>query len=438
MTIQEERNIRTKWFCDARFGMFIHWGLYAIPSRCIWSISREPIPKERYESYMHEFNPTQYDPALWARIAKNAGMKYAVLTTKQHDGFSMFDSALTDYKVTNTPIGRDLVKEYVEAFRAEGLKVGFYYSLLDWHHPDYPHFGERTHPLRNNEAYRDHQYDFDRYLDFMHGQIRELCTNYGEINILWLDFSYGDKKGEAWRATELVKMIRSLQPNILIDNRLSVNNGEVGSILSAEPSLYAGDFASPEQIMPPEQIKDESGKPVPWEMCLSMNDNWGYVAADKNYKPGDLLIQTLVECVAKGGNLLLNVGPDAKGRIPEESVEILGKIGNWMKENSDSIYCCSPSSYAKPEWGWFTQNEGKLYAHIQNRQIGPYHLPVPASNIEKVRILRDGSELLPIEAWSNIAFKKYTCVDLGFRGIYSWTTPLEPDIVLEIELKQNG
>ena len=208
MTDMDKRAARLKWFQDARFGMFIHWGLYAIPARGEWVRSTEQIPPENYEYLKDEFNPVNYDPRQWAKLCRQAGMKYAVLTTKHHDGFCLFDSKLTDFKSTNTPCGRDLVREYVEAFRAEGLKVGMYYSLLDWHHPDYPARGRPEPPAAQCAAGAPGAINFERYLEYMHGQVRELMTNYGKIDLLWLDFSYDDMTAEKWKATELVRMVR--------------------------------------------------------------------------------------------------------------------------------------------------------------------------------------------------------------------------------------
>ena len=205
-----ERSRRTEWFRHDRFGMFIHWGLYAIPARGEWVRSTEEMPEEPYLAYFREFTADRYDPKEWARLARQAGMRYAVLTAKHHDGFCLFDSQLTDYKSTNTPCGRDLVREFLDAFRAEGLKVGLYYSLLDWHHPDYPHFGDQNHPLRNHPEEGNEGRDFSRYLAYMHGQIRELLTNYGRLDVMWFDFSYGDMKCETWKAAELMEMVRSL------------------------------------------------------------------------------------------------------------------------------------------------------------------------------------------------------------------------------------
>ena len=309
---REKYDKRMQWFTHDRFGMFIHWGLYAIPARGEWVRSTEEIPEEDYIPFFNEFNPKDFDPKKWARLAKQAGMKYAVLTAKHHDGFCLFDSALTDWKVTNTPYGKDIVREYLDAFRAEGIKVGLYYSLLDWHHPDYPAYGDRQHPMRNNITYKDKPYNFDNYLDYMHGQVRELCTNYGKLDMMWFDFSYDDLTGEAWRASELVRMVRSLQPDIIIDNRLEVSGSGFGSIATDEPLEYSGDYVSPEQIIPQTGFKDSRGRNICWEACITMNDNWGYCAKDKNFKPAEMIIKKLVECVSKNGNMLLNVGPDAR------------------------------------------------------------------------------------------------------------------------------
>ena len=333
---------RVRWFQEARFGMFIHWGLYAIPARGEWVRSNEQMPESEYLPFFEEFNPVDYDPKQWAKAAKDAGMKYVVMTAKHHDGFCLFDSQLTDYKATNTPYGKDIIREYLDAFRAEGLKVGLYYSLLDWHHSDYPHYGDRHHPERNNSAYQGVEHHFDRYLDYLHGQVRELCTNYGKIDLFWFDFSYDDLRGEAWRAEELVQMIRTYQPHVLLDNRLEVSGEGFGSLVTGDPSAFSGDFVSPEQIIPPQGILDVNGKPVTWEACITMNNNWGYCATDHYFKDAGMMVQKLVECVSKNGNLLLNVGPDARGNIPEESLEILKGIGRWMKKNRSSTFACSP------------------------------------------------------------------------------------------------
>ncbi|WP_274365892.1 alpha-L-fucosidase [Paenibacillus thermotolerans] len=423
-----ERWERTEWFRYDRFGMFIHWGLYAIPARGEWVRARERISNEEYQRYFDEFNPTRYNPREWAKAAKAAGQKYAVITTKHHDGFCLFDSALTDYKATNTPAGRDLIREFVDAFRAEGIRTGFYYSLIDWYHEHYPAYGDRQHPMRDNEAFKHKPIDFDKYLTYMHGQVKELLTNYGKIDIMWFDFSYDDMTGEKWQATKLIEMIRSIQPDIIIDNRLG------GNIKAEHPEIYAGDFYSPEQIIPPGGIIDELGRQVPWEACITLNDNWGYHASDNRYKTPEQVVRALVECVSKNGNLLLNVGPDAKGEIPQESLNILDTVGEWVRRNGDSIYGCSASLLPKPEWGRYTQRGNKLYAHVFDRGIGPIYFQGLKGKIAKARLLADGSELHVQTPWMA---EQYSDIESGaFINLPGGKLPYELDTVIELELQE--
>jgi len=389
-----------QWFQDARFGMFIHWGIYAIPARGEWVKQQESIRDADYQPFFETFDPMHYDPRIWAKAAREAGMKYAVMTAKHHDGFCLFETKYTDYQSMNTPARRDLIREYVEAFRAEGLKVGFYYSLLDWHHPDYPIAGDSIHPMRNHPDYKDHAGNLPRYADYIRNQVEELLTHYGKIDIIWFDFSYGAMSGEAWKATELVKMVRRLQPEIIIDNRLG------GNIKAVEPEIYAGDFASPEQIIPPEGVLNEAGQPIPWEACITMNDHWGYAAQDKNFKSPATLVRALVECVSKGGNLLLNVGPTAKGEIPPESLQILAEVGRWMHENGESIYGCGNAGLPKPEWGRFTRRGDCLYAHILDRGIGPVNLRDLQDRVRYARLLADGSEIRLDRPWNTAEYPR--------------------------------
>lgn len=387
-----------QWFQDARFGMFIHWGIYAIPARGEWVKQQESITAEDYQPFYETFDPIHYDPRIWARAAREAGMKYAVMTAKHHDGFCLFETQYTDYQSLNTPARRDLIREYVDAFRAEGLKVGFYYSLLDWHHPDYPIAGDNIHPMRNHPDFQNHTGNLPRYADYIRNQVEELLTQYGKIDIIWFDFSYDKMRGEAWKSTELVKMVRRLQPEIIIDNRLG------GNIKAVEPEIYAGDFASPEQIIPPEGVTNEAGQPVAWEACITMNDHWGYAAWDKNFKSPSTLVRALVECVSKGGNLLLNVGPTAKGELPPESLQILAEIGRWMHQNGESIYGCGSAGLPKPEWGRFTRNGDRLYAHITDRGIGPVNLRGLHSRLKYARLLADGSEIRLDRPWNTAEY----------------------------------
>ena len=432
--IIKARTERTKWFLHDRFGMFIHWGLYSIPARGEWVRSVERIPEEEYLPFFDEFDPVDYDPKAWAKTAKETGMKYAVLTAKHHDGFCLFDSKLTDFKSTNTKCGRDLVRGFLDAFRAEGIKVGLYYSLLDWHHPDYPHFSDQNHPMRGNPDYPDEGRDFSRYVEYFHGQVRELLTNYGKLDIMWYDFSYGNMSGEKWEATKLVNMVRELQPWILLDNRLEASGENFGSIVTDDPAVYSGDFASPEQVIPPQGLTDIHGNSIPWESCITLNDNWGYCAGDHCYKSSRMVIRNLVECVSKNGNLLLNVGPNAKGEIPEESLTILKDIGAWMKENSASIYGCGISELPKPEWGRYTQNGNKLYAHVFEECVNAICVDLPPQRVASIRLLKDGSQILPFTYWTVKAYPNRTFFAFG-KNKMPFPLPDETDTVVELTLK---
>lgn len=439
MEATTQREKRVQWFTEARFGMFIHWGLYAIAGRGEWVMSNERIPVSDYEPLMQEFDPQDYDPALWARRAREAGMKYVVMTAKHHDGFCLFDSKLTDYKSVNAPCGRDLVREFVDAVRAEGLKVGLYYSLIDWHHPDYPKWKDATHPMRDNPDYADENVNFDRYLNYMHGQIEELVTNYGKLDILWFDYAYGDLRGEAWKATELVRMVRRHQPEVLIDNRLETSGEGFGSIVEQQPKEYCGDFASPEQIIPPQGIRNVLGQPVPWELCTTINNNWGYNPMDRLYKPASLLVHKLVECVSKGGNMILNVGPDANGRFDEKSVAVLDEIAHWMQKNSRSIYGCGYADIPKPEWGWYTRNGNRLYAHVLEAPIGPLALTgIRKDEILRIRRLADGSEVQQGESWITSAYSHIPFISFGELAHFSYPLPNPVDTVLEITLREDA
>ncbi len=430
---KEEYLKRMEWFTKARFGMFIHWGLYSIPARGEWVRSTEEIPKEDYMKYFEEFDPKDYDPRRWARAAKEAGMQYVVLTAKHHDGFCLFDSKLTEFKSTNTKCGRDLVAEYVEAVRAEGLKVGLYFSLLDWYHEDYPHYQDKNHPMRNHPECSNENRDWNRYLEYMHGQIREICTNYGQLDLLWFDFSYDDMRGEKWGATKLIQMVRSLQPHVIIDNRLEASGEGYGSMATGHPTPYHGDFVTPEQIIPPHGIRDVNGDPLIWEACVTMNNNWGYHGTDHYFKPAPMMIKKLVECVSKGGNMILNVGPDAYGNIPEESMKILREIGAWMKKNGESIYHCGYAGIEKPDYGRVTRNGNTIYYHMFENTIGPVPLTgIRMEQVKKIRMLYDGHEVPISHSWVHSDYPDIVFADLGPDPVL----PDPVDTVLAVELKE--
>ena len=288
--------------------------------------------------------------------------------------------------------------------------------------------------MRDNEAFKNVTHNWNHYLEYMHNQVRELLTNYGKIDLMWFDFSYENERlagtqfehmsGETWKANELISMMRSIQPDIVIDNRLG------GDARKEEPDLHAGDFVSPECMMPAEGEQDVLGRDIPWELCLTLNENWGY-AKNKpwDYKTTENVIHMLVECVSKGGNMLINVGPNAKGDIPKDSIRILKEIGEWMRVNSDSIYGCGKSSLAKPEWGRYTQKGKMLYAHIYDRRVGAFRFEGLENKVKKVRILEDGAELKLCRRWNGQNFPDDAFVELDIAGLYD-----ERDTVLELEL----
>ena len=420
--------IMKNWFEEARFGMFIHFGIYSCIGRGEWVRSNEQLSIEDYQPYVDRFDPYLYDPVKWAKLAKEAGMKYAVMTAKHHDGYCMFDTKTTNYKAD-----RDYIRAYIDAFRNEGIRVGIYYSLVDWHHDDYPHYHDKIHPMRNNESWKDYPHQFDHYLSYMHEQVREICSNYGKIDLMWLDYSYDDMAGEKWQATKLVKMIKELQPDIILNNRLEVSGEGFGSVITDHPSPYAGDFVSPEQIIPPEGITKLDGSPVLWEACITMNENWGYHLHDHQFKKPQTIIRKLVECVSKGGNMILNIGPDGNGEIPEQSVEILREIGKWMKYNSRSIHNCGKAGKPKPENGRITRNGNKYYYHIEEMGIGGIPLyGFNKKNIASIKLLIDGTYLKVMDYWTVNNYPDIVFIEFKNRT----ELPDIIDTVVEIEVKE--
>lgn len=371
------------WFLAARFGMFVHWGLYSLPARHEWVKNREELSDEQYQVYFEHFNPDRYEPRAWAKAAKAAGMKYVVLTAKHHDGFCLWDSALTDYKVTNTPYGKDLLSDYVAACKEEGLKVGLYYSLIDWHHESFPVDG--THPQRNDEAFKaaNAGRDVAKYREYLHGQVQELLTNFGGIDYLFFDFSYshrtewwGGKGPEDWGSEELLAKIRSWQPQVLVNDRLGI----------------PGDFITPEQYQPSAPMLVD-GKPVLWEACQTLNGSWGYDRDNVDYKSAGTLLRLLVDGVAKGGNLLLNVGPTARGSLDPRAAGILAEIADWMADHARSIHDCGPASYTPPADCRYTRNGDRLYLHLFDWPYRFVHLPGLGDKVRYAHLMTDGSEI---------------------------------------------
>ncbi len=385
---EAQREARMKWWTEARFGMFIHWGLYALPARHEWVKNHEHLTNEEYQKYFDHFNPDLYNPQEWARLAKQAGMKYFVITTKHHEGFCLWDSKYTDYKATNTPYGKDLIKPMVEAFRAEGLHAGFYHSLLDWHHPDYP--VDRCHPMFNNLEFRKSSANRDvrKYAEYLHNQVRELLTQYGPIDTLFMDFSFPGNDGKGrndWQSEKLLAMIRELQPQIIVDDRLDLLDVPGG-----------WDYRTPEQTMPREWVT-ANGQPVPWETCQTFSGSWGYYRDEATWKSVRQLVVMLIETVSKGGNLLLNVGPTARGTFDARAKERLEGIGAWMKDHSRSIYSCTqaPADFKAPQNCLLTYNPGtkRLYIHVLEWPMGVLQLDGFAGRVGYAQLLNDASEV---------------------------------------------
>ena len=375
----------TSWFTHERFGMFIHWGLYALGARHEWLKNQEQLTDERYERYFKFFDPDLYDPEVWASAAENAGMKYFVITTKHHEGFCLWDSALTDYKATNTPAKRDLLRPMVDAFRGHGLKTGFYHSLIDWHHPDFVVDG--MHPQRSSpdkEAMNMGR-DQSRYAKYLHGQVHELLSEFGKIDILWCDFSYPPQKGRVeWDSENLYKLIRELQPGIILNDRLDLESG--------------WDIKTPEQFQPRQWVHF-NGKPVVWEACQTFSGSWGYHRDESSWKSLEMLVQMLIDTVSKGGNLLLNVGPTGRGEFDARALNRLQGMGEWMKRHGRSIYGCTqaPAELGlAPQDCRYTYNPttNRLYVHVLAWPFGQLYLDgLDPACVEYAQLLLDASEV---------------------------------------------
>lgn len=388
---ESQKEERLKWWADARFGMFIHWGIYAQAARHEWVKKHERIPDDLYQKYFEVFNPDLFNPAEWAKKAKEAGMKYAVITSKHHDGFCMFESAYTDYDVVNTPYGKDIIKEWVEAFRAEGLGIGFYYSLIDWHHPEFTI--DRVHPRSAKTAAEYDELNKGRdmavYREYLKNQVREILTKYGKIDILWLDYSYPGEFGKGrddWGSVELVKMVRDIQPGIIINDRVDLKD------------YWGGwDFTTPEQYKV-ESWPEIDGKKISWETCQTFSGSWGYYRDEHTWKDKKQLLVLLIESVSKGGNLLLNVGPTARGIFDHRADKALAGMGEWMKVNGRSVYGCTqaPAGFEVPANSVLTYNPDtkRLYIHLLDYPMTNFRLPGYKGKIKYAQFLHDASELL--------------------------------------------
>lgn len=390
-----DRESRMAWFKEARFGMFIHWGVYAvhggtykgdqIPGIGEWIMHRAAIPVDEYEQYAEMFNPVFFDADEWVKIAADAGMKYIVITSKHHDGFALWDSKVSDWDVMDaSPFRQDILKELAVACDKYGVRLCFYHSIMDWHHPDaqaafYPNYN-------NREASNPR---FPLYVEnYMKPQLKELLTGYGDLGILWFDGEWM-KDYTTEMGKEIYNYVRSLQPDIIINNR--VDKGRQGMQGLDKEGDFAGDYGTPEQEIP------DVGLPgVDWESCMTMNDTWGWKSADLDWKTEKALIRNLIDVVSKGGNYLLNVGPTPEGVIPQPSVERLQIIGKWLKVNGESIYGSSASPFEKPDWGRYTQQGNVLYAHVfdwpaSNKLILPRM--TDGAPYKRIQLVATGEEL---------------------------------------------
>ena len=425
----------TSWFVHDRFGMFIHFGVYAMPARHEWARTNEKMPDAEYDKYLRFLDPDLFDARQWARTAKKAGMRYAVLTTKHHDGFCLFDSAYTDYKSTNTPFGRDIVREYVDAFRAEGLRVGLYYSLLDWHHPDYTI--DWYHPHRDDpDAEQQNQTrNWDNYVRYMYNQVEELMSGYGKIDLLWFDFTYPGipedakswmqlKGAEEWHARELIKMVRRLQPEIVINNRTGLEQ----------------DLFTPEQCQTAQWPRHpQTGELVTWESCQTFSGSWGYCRDETTWKNPLMLIQMLIDTVSLGGNLIMNVGPTGRGNFDDRAMQALHEFERWMKYNSRSIYGCTMAEpeFKEPRGCRLTQSQDgkRLYIHVLEYPFESLEVEGLDGKIEYVQFLHDASEIPVLRNDHIVAGTRH----LIAPGNVRFKLPvLKPDVlvpVLEVFLK---
>ncbi len=388
------------WYTRARFGLFIHWGIYAAAARHEWVKQYEEISDEDYQPYFDHFDPDLFDPDEWARIAADAGMQYFVITTKHHDGFCLWDTRQTDYKVTNTPHGQDLIAPMVDAFRDYGLRVGFYHSLIDWHHPDFTIDAIHAHRNHPDRAKLNEPRNWQNYVDYLHAQVRELLTDFGAIDLLFMDYSYPpDKHGrpadfdgkgkDNWQSDKLYELIRELQPNVMLNDRMDLDDG--------------WDIKTPEQFMPRAGLK-ENGRPVIWEACHTFSGSWGYHRDEESWKSVDQCVRMLIDIVSKDGNLLMNVGPTARGTFDDRAIERFAGYAEWMDLHERAIYGCTaaPADLPPPRDCRYTYNPetNRLYLHIFAWPYRHLFLDGLAGKVKYAQLLSDASEVkIAMDDW---------------------------------------
>lgn len=385
--------MRQRWFSEARFGLFIHWGIYSVPGQGEWAMYHNEWNYNFYDNFAKCFNPIKFDPEAWAELAWNAGMRYVVFTTKHHDGFCMYDSKYTDFKITNTPYGKDITAELITAFRQRGFKIGLYHSLVDWRHPHF--MPDPEHPDWKRGARDFSGRDVSKYRAYLYNQIHQLLSEYGEIDLLFFDYTSKHKTSAEWEAEKMLDFVYSLQPKIIVNDRLTYE----------KKSEVLWDYCTPE-ISIPNQPVEINGKAYDWETCMTMNNNWGYCAADKAFKSTRTILEALVKCVSQNGNLLLNIGPDALGNIPKESITIMTELASWMNINSESVHQTVKASLRPPYGMTYTQKGNVLYLHLFTPPMGDVILPELNGKIRNITLLTDGAEVPMITHWGTELLNK--------------------------------
>jgi len=398
---------RMSWWREAKFGMFIHWGVYSVPAGewkdhtdyAEWIMEEGQIPVSRYEQFAQQFDPEKFDAKAWVKTAKDAGMKYIVITSKHHDGFGMWPSDLTDWCIKSTPFKRDPLKELSDECRNQGIRFCLYYSIMDWHSPDWG-----TRRAWNDKATGTP--DMDRYVTYMKGQLKEIITRY-HPGVLWFDGEW-ESPWTYERGLDLFTYLRNLDPNLIINNR--VGKARVNSDGKDVGTENIGDYGTPEQRIPPRGF----GAGVDWETCMTMNGHWGFNKRDNHWKSPETIIHNLCDIASKGGNYLLNVGPTSEGLIPQPSVDRLAEVGSWMKVNGEAIYGAGPTPFGAeagtfsdtekdkngkpkftPAWDWrATTKPGKIYVEIFKwPTTGTFELPGLQSKVKKAVLLAGGKKL---------------------------------------------
>jgi alpha-L-fucosidase len=397
---------------DSKFGLFVHWGVYSLLGKGEWVMNNDRIPISEYEKLPPQFNPTKFDAEDWVKLSKAAGMKYITITSKHHDGFCMYDSKLTRYDIVDaTPYAKDPMKALADACHKHGIKLLFYYSLLDWHHPDYYPRG-----TTGKATGRPDQGDWKKYVEYYQGQVRELCTNYGEIGGIWFD-GWWDRPDAAWDLEGTYKLIHELQPGALVGNNHHVK------------PFPGEDFQMFEQDLPGENKagfnKAETTTSLPLETCLTMNDSWGYNAKDRNFKSARQIIHYLLGASGRGANLLLNVGPKPDGTISSEFAERLVEVGRWLNEHGETVYATRRGPVNPQSWGVSTRKHDTVYLHVLKPDM-PINLPLTLQSFD-ARLL--GTETVLKETLAGKGF----VLELP-ESVRAKPDPIDTIIVLRPEL----